>query len=169
VFDAPLRRLAEARAELADVEGDAAALAAAVVKAGPNAFLGGWLRSDFGGQRDAADWTANPAWWLTVKSQAEVRKQRNLMPMIGAGVVILGAEQIDTVYAAAPSLDVLMSAPGTGGRPAVGEARGKFKVEAVAAVSEELAAVLADVKAGLHARLAVLAEALDGPGVTDGK
>jgi hypothetical protein len=169
VFGAPLRRLGEARARFADEGGPAAELAGAVVKAGPNAFLNGWLASDFGGEREAGDWAANRAWWLTVNTQAATRLQRNLMPMIGAGVLVLGGERTDTVYAAAPSIEALTSAPGTGGRPAVGEARGKFKVEAVAAVGEQLAAALADVKAGPHARLAVLAEALDGPGATDGK
>jgi hypothetical protein len=50
--------------------------------------------------------------------------------------------------------------PGTGGRLAVADGRGKFKIEAHAAVSPELAAVLADPRGTGHARLAAIKHAL---------
>jgi hypothetical protein len=156
------KRLGEARARLAD-DGSAPARAAeSVVKAMMNAFTGGWLASSFGGERPADDWKWRRDWWVTIKTQAEVRKQRNLLPMIRAGVTVLASHRIDTVYVAAPSLEALASAPGTGGRPAVAGHRGKFKIEAHAEVTPELSAILAAPKTTSPARLAAITAALEG-------
>jgi hypothetical protein len=64
------------------------------------------------------------------------------------------------VYVAAPELAGIEAMPGTGGRLAVADGRGKFKIEAHAAVSPELAAVLADPRGTGHARLAAIKHAL---------
>jgi hypothetical protein len=126
-----------------------------------NTFLGGWLASDFGGGRRGDDWTARPDWWLTVRTQAEVRKQRNLWPALEAGaVLVLGEQAVDSVYVAAPSLEALEGMPGTGGRPAIAEGRGKFKLEQLAEVTPELSAALAAPKSSGHARLAAIKAAL---------
>jgi hypothetical protein len=104
-----------------------------------------------------------------VRVQAEVRKQRNLWPALeAAAVVVLGSQYIDSVYVAAPSREALLAMPGTGGRPAIAEGRGKFKLEQLAEVTPELAAVLADPKGSGHARLAAIKAAL-GDAETKGK
>jgi hypothetical protein len=156
VFDSASARLGEARARL-EADGSVPALAAAaIVKAMPNIGLGGWLASDFGGVRAEDDWLARYDWSITVKVQAEVRKQRNLLPALEAGaLVVLGEQRIDSVYVAAPSLADLEAAPGTGGRPALGPGRGKFKIEALAEVTAELAELLAASAPGPARRLAI--------------
>jgi hypothetical protein len=83
-----------------------------------------------------------------------------MLPMIGAGAVVLGEQAVDSLYVAAPSREALEAMPGTGGRPAIAEARGKFKLEQLAEVTPELAAVLADPKGAGHARLAAIKAAL---------
>ena len=163
VLDSVLTRLGEARSELQARPGPAAAVAAAVVKAMYSRILGGGLAATYGGQRDPDDPLARPDWWLTVKMQAEVRKQRNLMPGLLAGgpVVLLGQSNVDSVYAAAPSRADLEAMPGTGGRPAImpGQ-RGKFAVKRDAAVSSGLAADLGSAALSGRQRLAAIKAAL---------
>lgn len=177
IFDSPIARMIEAGDRLGGDPSPAAQLAAAVVKAGPNRYLGGWLASTFGGKRAADDWHQNQHAALAVASQAEVRKQRNLVPMIGAGVRVLGGSAIDHVYVAAPSIEALIHAPGTGGRPAIVEVRpsvkgvppieapsgagaGKFRIEQLGEVTPELSAALAEQRASYSARLSAIREAL---------
>lgn len=160
VFDSPIREVLAARDQLAALDGAPAQLARDVMKAGYARFLGGWLGSD-AWQRAAGDWTDNRAWWLRVRVQAEVRKQRNLVPMLAAGAIVLGQDQVDTVWIAAPSLDVLAELPGTGRRPALGDGPGKFKLTGHGAVTPELAAQLADGHTPAHARRAAIVAALD--------
>jgi hypothetical protein len=160
VFDSPIREVLAARDQLAALDGAPARLARDVIKAGYARFLGGWLGSD-AWERRAGDWTDNRAWWLRVRVQAEVRKQRNLVPMLGAGALVLGQAQVDTVWLAAPSLDALAGMPGTGKRPALGDGPGKFKLAGHAAVTPELAAQLADTRAPDHARRDAIRAALD--------
>jgi hypothetical protein len=157
VFESALGRLGEARTRL-EADGSVPALAAAaVVKAMPNTFLGGWLASDFNGARRDDDWTARWDWWLSIRVQAEVRKQRNLLPSLLAGPVqVLGEQQVDSVYVAAPTIADILAMPGTGGNPAIADKRGKFKLEAHATVTHDLAAILADRKGTGHARLAAI-------------
>jgi len=160
VFASATDRLGKARARLEADGSRPAAAAAAVVKAMANIGLGGWLASDFGGDRPADDWQHRRDWWLTVRTQAEVRKQRNLLPALEAGaLVVLGEQAVDSVYVAAPSAAALEGAPGTGGRSALGDGRGKFKVQALAEVTPGLSAALAAATPG-HARLAAIREAL---------
>jgi hypothetical protein len=169
VFDTVTARLGEARKRL-EADGSVPALAAAsVVKAMANTFLGGWLASDFSGERRDDDWLARYDWWVTVRVQAHVRKHRNLLPALDSGaLVVLGEQYIDSVYVAAESLEALEGAPGTGARPAIAEGRGKFKLEQLAEVTPELAAVLADPKGSGHGRLAAIKAAL-GDAETKGK
>lgn len=160
VFDSASQRLGDARARL-EGAGDAASLAAAsVVKGMANAFLGGRLTSDYGGERRADDWQWRPDWWYTVRAQAEVRKQRNLLPAIASDTVtVLGELAVDSVYVAAESLAAVEQMPGTGGRLAVADGRGKFKIESHATVSRGLSAVLGRRGDG-RGRLTAIAEAL---------
>jgi hypothetical protein len=140
---------------------DTPAAAAAIVKARANTLLGGWLASDFGGERAADDWLARRDWWHTVRVQAEVRKQRNLLPALEAGALVVLAEQaVDSVYVAAPSLADLEAAPGTGGRPALGGGRGKFKIKALGEVTPALAELLAAPRSRGLARLGAIRAAL---------
>jgi len=163
VFDSATSRLGKARARLEADGTPPARAAAAIVKAMANTLLGGWLASDFGGERAADDWLARRDWWLTVRVQAEVRKQRNLWPALEAGALVVLAEQaVDSVYVASPSLADLEAAPGTGGRPALGDGRGKFKIKALAEVTPELAAALADPRSSGLQRLAAIQATL-GP------
>ena len=163
VFDSPIREVLAARDQLAALipaERAPAQLARDVITAGYQRFLGGWLGSD-AWERAAGDWTDNRAWWLRVRVQAETRKQRNLVPMLGAGALVLGQAQVDTVWLAAPSLAALDAMPGTRGRPALGDGPGKFKLDGYAAVTPELAARLADSRAPDHERQAAIRAALD--------
>jgi hypothetical protein len=160
VFDSVAQRLGEARGALAAREGAPAAIAAAVVKAMYARTFGGNLASDFGGQRDPDDPWYRPDWWLTIRIQAEVRKQRNLLPAIAAGVLVLGEADIDTVFVAAPSPEALEAMPGTGGRPAIAEGRGKLAIKARAVVTPALAELLAGKAASPRARLLAIREAL---------
>lgn len=162
-FESINTRLLEARTRLAADGSRPARAAEQIVKAMANAFTGR-LVADYDGARPADDWTLRPDWWATVKTQPEVRKQRNLLPMIDAGIVVLHNRRIDTVYVAAPSREALESAPGTGGRPAVAEANGKFRIEAIAEVTPELSAILADPKAPAHTRFAAITAALGEQG-----
>jgi hypothetical protein len=164
VFDSPVREMLAARDQLGGLvaaEGAPARLARDVIKAGYVRFFGGWLGSDFGGERRPGDWSDNRAWWLRIRVQAEVRKQRNLVPMLAAGAVVLGQAQVDTVWLAAPSLDALAAMPGTGNRPAVADGPGKFKLAGHAVITPELAARLADGKAADHVRRDAIRAALD--------
>jgi hypothetical protein len=123
-------RLGAATAELGARPDDAAQAAAAIVKAMYARTFGGMLASDFGGQRDPDDPWHRPDWWLTVRVQAEVRKQRNLWPGLEAGTIrVLGESDIDAVFVAAESREVLEAMPGTGGRPAISDGRGKFRIK----------------------------------------
>jgi hypothetical protein len=95
--------------------------------------------------------------------QAEVRKQRNLLPALEAGALgVLGSADVDSVFVVAESLAVLQAAPGTGGRPLVADRRGKFRVKQSAEVTPELAVRLADKRSPAHTRLAAIREALAG-------
>jgi hypothetical protein len=168
VFDSASARLGAACARLEADGSPPAAAAAAIVKAMANTLLGGWLGSDFGGERAEGDWLARRDWWHIVRVQAEVRKQRNLLPALEAGALVVLAEQaLDSVYVAAPSLAALEAAHGTGGRPLLGDGRGKFKIgkdadgrKLLGEVTPELAAVLADPKSDGHARLGAIRKAL---------
>ena len=160
IFDSITDRFREAGERLEADGSEPALAAAAVIKAAANTFLGGWLASDFGGTRSDGDWQHNPAWWLTVRTQAEVRKQRNLLPMIAAGAVVLGEQNVDSVFIAAPSREALEALPGTGKTTAIADGRGKFKLEAITEVTPELAAVLADPKGTEAARKAAVKAAL---------
>jgi hypothetical protein len=163
VYASVAERLAAAKDDLGGRGDRPAQAAAAIVKAMYARGFGGWLASDFGGQRDPDDPWQRPDHWLTCRVQAEVRKQRNLLPALEAGaLVVLGSADVDSVFVAAESLAVLQAAPGTGGRPLVADRRGKFRVKTSAEVTPELAAALADKRSPAHARLAVIREALAG-------
>jgi hypothetical protein len=171
--------------------------AAAVIKAMSNQYLGGWLASDFGGDRAPDDWHHRPDWWARVRTQAEARKQRNLVPALEAGaLVVLAADQVDSVYVAAASPADLLAAPGTGGKPLIvsvravadrlpadvlaafeaeqrPEVRGKFKLEQLAEVTPDLGRQLADPRGRPDARRvaikAALAHAEGQSGTTQGE
>ena len=163
VYASVAERLAAAKDDLGARGGGPAEVAAAIIKAMYARGFGGWLASDFGGERDPDDPWHAPDHWLTVRVQAEVRKQRNLLPALEAGtLVVLGSANVDSVFAAAPGLAELQAAPGTGGRPLIADRRGKFRIVGSAPVTPELAAALADRRSPAHARLAAIREALGG-------
>jgi len=148
--------------------------AAAVIKAMSNQYLGGWLASDFGGDRAPDDWHHRPDWWIRVRTQAEVRKQRNLLPALEAGaLVVLAADQVDSVYVAAATAADLEQAPGAGRRPLLRDGRGGFKLEQLAEVTPDLARQLADPRGRPDARRvaikAALAHAEGQSGTTQGE
>jgi hypothetical protein len=141
VFDSVLGRLGAARDRLKGDAGRPAAAARMVVTAMYQHTLGGWLASDAWDR--AGDWLHAPDWWLTIKTQAEVRKQRALLPSVSSGaLVVLRSEAIDTVLLAAPSLEALEAAQTSGGRRLVREAAGGFRIERTAEVTPGLAADL---------------------------
>lgn len=162
VFDSASGRLGAGIARYR-AEGTPEALAAAaVIKAMSNQYLGGWLASDFGGDRAPGDWHHRPDWWARVRTQAEVRKQRNLLPALEAGaLVVLAADQVDSVYVAAASLADLEAAPGAGRRPLIRDGRGGFKLEQLAEVTPALARQLADPHGRPDARRAAIKAALE--------
>jgi hypothetical protein len=172
VFDSVTARLGDARGRLEADGMPPAAAAAAIVKAMANTLLGGWLASDFGGERAEGDWLARRDWWHTVRVQAEVRKQRNLLPALEAGALAVLAEQaVDSVYVVSPSLANLEAAPGTGGRPLIRPDRGGFKIKALGEVTPGLAEALADPRSRALARLGAIKAALGNaegePGTTE--
>ena len=125
-----------------------------------SAFLGGDVASDYHGERSADDATHRRDHWVTVKTQAEVRSQRNLLVALRSPspVLVLGASNTDAVFLAAPTLADIEAMPGTGKlsaaegggpRPAIwrpgmpGAGNGKLVVNAVAEVTPQLAELLA--------------------------
>jgi hypothetical protein len=173
VYASPLSRLLEAKGRLSGLGTPAGAASAAVVKSMYAARLGGDLASDYAGDRPAGDPGYRPDHWVTIRTQAEVRKQRNLMAGQDAGtpVIILAEGDVDSVIVAAPTLAELEAMPGSGrnrdgsARLALGPGNGRFAVKRRGEVTPELSAVLAE-PGSVRRRLAVLRAALAAEGMT---
>lgn len=160
VFDGPMRRLGDVRDRLKAAPGRPAAAAAMIVTAMYQHTLGGYLASESSESWDrAGDWLLAPDWWLTIRAQCEVRRQRALWPAVSSGaVILLACDAIDAAYLAAPSVEALEAMRTAGGRPVIRDGRGGFRLEAVAEVTPALAAELA-APAG-NRRLAAIKDAL---------
>jgi hypothetical protein len=163
VYASAAKRITDAIGELRRRDDAPARLAAAVLKAMPNRFIGD-MAAGYEGADDRGDPWHRPDHYVTVVTTAEARRQRGLLAAARTpGVLLLATIKVDSAYLAAPSLAEIRAITTPGGAALVLDdpGPGRYRIEASAEVTPELAARLAR-RGPARDRIAALAEATGG-------